>query len=179
MADPKVPANPGKTGNTKLINLRGVKRKTKSMKDPELVIPADSYIASPTALGFPLFSEAARLECAGHDRPGFQEIGDYEDEPDTLTFRPCLTETDSTLKCRWDPANEALYIDMLPLLLARDIDIPKATNVNIPISRTKLSNGSEVVLVHLGKLTYLPKEKRAPRKKKTDTTGQNPDTPKA
>lgn len=154
------PAAQGGTGGTRPLNLRAIRRKTKRMNDPEILIPAGTYQGNPSALAYPFFVEAAKHECANHSSPGFLEVGNYEDEngPETLTLRPCLTENDSTIRCRWDLKRSPLSIDMLPIILARDILIPDQTNVAIPVTQKTLSGGAHVVLLHVGKLVYRPVE---------------------
>lgn len=150
------PGSQGGTGGTTPLNLRAVRRKTKRMHDPEILIPTGTYQGNPSALAFPFFAEAAKHECANHASPDFLEVGEYEDEnePDTLTLRPCLTKNDSTIACRWDLKRAPLSIDMLPIILARGIHIPERTNVAIPVSEKTLSSGAHVVLLHIGKLVY-------------------------
>jgi hypothetical protein len=150
--------------STTLLDLSEVGRKTKNMKDRELVIPAGSYQASPTTLGLPVIVEVAKAECAGHDQPSFMETGDYSGEPNTVTARPVLQANKSTVPCRWDE-NGVPFIDSLPIIIAKDILIPEDTNVSIPISRKTLANGQEVVLLHLGQLKYTPVEKGKRSKK--------------
>lgn len=159
-------------GGTTLLDLTSTPRKTKAMKDQELVIAAGGYQAAPTTLGLPIIVQVARAECAGHDSPGFMEIGEYHDEPDTYTCRPVLEKSSATVACRWD--DDGLpFVDMLPLILATDTLIPEETNVRIPISRTKLANGQHVVLLHFGKLIYQPVEK-GKGKKKTNSPAPAP-----
>jgi hypothetical protein len=144
----------GGSGSTRPLNLRNLRRKTKNMHDPEIVIPFGTYQGLPSSLAYPFFARAAIHECANHDSPGFLEVGEYEDEPDTLTLRPCLAANDSTITCRWDLKRAPLSIDMLPIVLVRDILIPAQTNVAIPVSQKVLKNGAHVILLHLGKLAY-------------------------
>lgn len=162
-------------GGTTLLDLTNTPRKTKAMKDQELVILAGGYGGTPTTLGQPLFIEVAKIECSGHDQPGFMEVGKFHDEKDTYTVRPVLEKNNATVSCRWDE-NGFPIIDMLPLIIATDTMIPEETNVRIPISRTELSNGQEVVLLHFGKLTYQPVEKGKGRKKaSTPAPAPSPD----
>ena len=150
--------------DTTLLDLTSIARKTKAMKDVELFIAAGGYQGYPTTLGLPVVVQVAKTECAGHDRPGFMEIGKYHAEPDTYTCRPVLEQSKSTVPCRWD--DDGLpFIDMLPLIIATDTVIPEETHVRIPISRTTLANGQHVMLLHFGKLIYQPVEKGKGKKK--------------
>lgn len=159
-------------GGTTLLDLTSTPRKTRGMKDQELVILAGGYGGTPTTLGQPLFVEVAKAECAGHDQPGFWEVGRYHDEKDTYTARPVLEKNNATLPCRWDE-NGFPIIDMLPIIIATDTLIPEETNVRIPVSRKRLSNGQEVVLLHFGKLTYQPVEKGKGKKKAAPPTSSS------
>ncbi|HYF95231.1 MAG TPA: hypothetical protein VD969_23720 [Symbiobacteriaceae bacterium] len=162
-------------GKIKLLNVRSIQRRTKNMNDPELVIPAGCYQGQPTALAYPMFEQTARKALSGHDRPGYWEIGEYEEAEDTIAFRPSLVETDASVTCRWDTEKGDLYIDMLPIILIREMKIPEETNVHIPVSTTNVAGVGEVVLLHFDRLTYQPVE-NGKRAKKDDGTEKKDST---
>jgi len=159
----KAPGKP--TNGHKLLNLRSVERKTKNMKDAEITIGSGSYQGEASALAYPKCVAVARAGCDGYEYPENWEIGIYEEEEDTYTARPSLVETDATIKCRWDQTNENLVFDMMTIILARKMVIPKATNVHIPMGTAYVHDVGDVLLFRFGQLTFQAVEKGKRTKK--------------
>ncbi|HWI50625.1 MAG TPA: hypothetical protein VNT01_00610 [Symbiobacteriaceae bacterium] len=152
-------------GGHKLLNLRNIERRTKNMKDAELVIADGTYQGAVSALAYPKCLTVAKAACDGHERPGFWEIGIYEEEEDTYTARPSLVETDATIKIRWDEKNEDLWVDMMTIILARKMEIPKNTNVHIPMGTAFVQGVGDVLLLRFGQLTFQAVQKGKRTKK--------------
>jgi len=152
-------------GGHKLLNLRNIERKTKNMKVAELAIADGTYQGEVSALAYPKCVTVAKATCEGHERPGFWEMGIYEAEEDTYTAKPSLVETDATIKCRWDDKNESLFVDMMPIILARKMVIPKETSVHIPMGTAHVKDVGEVLLLRFGQLTFQAVQKGKRTKK--------------
>jgi hypothetical protein len=117
------------------LNFSQIVRQTKNMKGPELFISAGTYKGYCSALAYPIMEDVATAVCAGHEKPGYMEIGELEDDPKTLTATPSLTPNDATVEAKFDPTNKVVVIDMYPIMVARQILAPKETNIHIPIAR--------------------------------------------
>lgn len=148
------------------LNFSQILRQTKGMNGPEIFIAPGTYKGYSSALAYPIMEGVATTVCAGHEQPGFMEIGELEEDPKTLTATPALKSSESTVAVKFDTTNKVVIIDMYPIMVARQLLAPKDTTIHIPIARYD-QLGHPTILIKLGELNYQVVERGSRTKKGT------------
>jgi hypothetical protein len=128
-----------------------VLRKTKSMKEAELIFKWDTYMADCSSLALTYVRDLATALAVGSDRPDFVELTRYGENGDVIA-RPIQNRNSSCVDVTWSKNNKKARIDLSKLHMLQRVAIQRRTRARIAVIREDVPGVGPVLIFRLSEI---------------------------